>query len=150
VSSFSKSNTVRTPFRLGNEYRFSTRDVKTEPYTVAKSTVTADVIDGDTIKVLYPGTVMAKITSGGEAGKIGPYLPDATDGRQTAANIVGVNDTYLPWQLNERDVEVAVTYEGTLRQSWCFEINASDARIALSNATRDLILALPNLALLFK
>lgn len=34
-------------------------------------------------KVLKPGQLLLKITSGGSAGKYGPYDPDATDGRQT-------------------------------------------------------------------
>jgi hypothetical protein len=150
VSSFSKTNTVRTPFPLGHEYRRSTQDVKTESYTCSKAATPSETIDGDVTKMLIPGTVMAKITSTAEAGKIGPFQALATDGRQTAANIVGVVDTFLPWQLMERDVEVAVTYEATVVQAWCYELLNTGARVALTNTTRDAILALPNVALLFK
>lgn len=251
---------VRTPFGK-NQYLRSTKAVKSESYTVAKSTVTVETIDGDaTQKVLQPGEVMAKILTGADAGKIGPFqrgtgaagaaavnevqtfdlgsatagtftitfdgqttasiarnataatvqaaletlsnvnpgdivvtggaLPAqvtltfggqyaatnvpqititptgltggtvtiatatpgsaagvwvgaATDGRGDPANIVGINDTFLPWQLMERDVEVSVTYDAAVVQAWCFERNGVGARTALTNSTRDAIVALP-------
>jgi hypothetical protein len=61
----------------------------------------------------------------------------AADGRQLTANYVGIVDTFLPWQLLERDVEVGVLYDGTVVQGWCFELNAAGQRIAMSNTTRD-------------
>jgi hypothetical protein len=73
-----------------------------------------------------PGAAITTST-GGVAG--------AADGRQTAANLVGILDTFVPWQLVERDVEVAVMYEGTAIQSWCFELNAAGVLIPLANAT---------------
>lgn len=88
-----------------NAYLRSTVAVKTESYTCARATVPADT-DGN--RVLQTGTVMAKITSGGDNGKIGPYSATATDGRQTTGNIVGVNDSFLPYQLNDFDQQVAV------------------------------------------
>lgn len=115
---------------------------QTESYTVAKGSVPSRTVtngDGSTssTKVLQPGTVMAKITTGPDAGKIGPYQPEATDGRQTAANIVGLELTYLPWQLNERDVEVSVVVNATAVQAWCLELNAAGAEVPLSNAIAD-------------
>ena len=107
MPSFTKGGGQRTPFG-SNEYLRSTRDCKFESYTVAAATVPTETIDGVTQKVLKPGEVMAKITSGGDAGKVGPFMAGATDGRQTLANIVGLNDTWLPWQLMERDAEVSV------------------------------------------
>lgn len=101
-------------------------------------------------KILQPGTVIAKITGGADSGKVGVFQAGATDGRQTTANIVGVADTFLPWELNERDATIAVTYEATVVQAWCFEYNASGVPVALTNTTRDAILALPAVALLFK
>lgn len=143
-------STVRTPFGK-NQYLRSTKDVKTESYTCAKATVTAETIDGAADqKVLQPGEVIAKITSGADSGKVGPYqVTTPTDGRQTLANIVGINDTFLPWQLMERDVEIAVVYEASVVQAWCFERNAAGARIALTNTTRDAMVAAANLALRF-
>jgi hypothetical protein len=64
-----------------------------------------------------------------------PGVAGAADGRQTAANLVGLLDTFLPWQLMEHDVEVAVAYECTAVQSWCFEMNAAGVLIPLANAT---------------
>ena len=136
MPSFVKGGGVSTPFGR-NEYMRSTRDARRfESYTLAASTLPAKTIDGNPgQKVLQPGTVLAKITSGGEAGKVGPFQAGVTDGRETAANIVGVNDTFLPWQLIERDVEVAALQGGTCVQAWCFEYDAGGNAVALSNAT---------------
>lgn len=129
--------TVLTPFGK-NVYLRSTVGCKFESYTLAKDSVPAKTIDGVAgQKILQPGTVMAKITSGPDAGKIGPFQTGATDGRQTNTNIVGILDTFLPWQTMERDVEVAVLYEGTVVQAWCFELDAAGDRIVLSNALAD-------------
>lgn len=118
MASFEKGPNYRTPFGR-NEFLRSTQDIKTTSYTVAKDSVTAQTIDGSSQKVLQTGTVMARITSGPDSGKIGPYSTLATDGRQTLTNIVGLNNTFLPWQLLERDVEVAVVYECTAVEAWC-------------------------------
>ena len=79
-----------------------------------------------------------------------PGVPGATDGRGDTANIVGICDTFLPWQLLERDVEVAAVYEATVVQSWCIEYDASGAPITLTNTTRDAIVALTTNALMFQ
>lgn len=140
MSTFVKGGGVGTPFGR-NEYLRSTKVFKTESYTVAAASVPARTIDGVAgQKILQPGTVMAKITSGADAGKIGPYSTDTvgvTDGRSTPANIVGINDTFLPWQLIERDVEISVVYEATVVQAWCFEYTAAGGAVpqALSNTT---------------
>lgn len=139
MSTFVKGGGVSTPFGR-NEYLRSTQDVKVESYTVAAASVPARTIDGNAgQKILQPGTVMAKITSGGDTGKIGPYTTDVgvTDGRSTPANIVGIVDTFLPWQLIERDVEVGVVYQATVVQAWCFEYTAAGGAVpqALSDTT---------------
>lgn len=105
----------------------------------AASTVTQSTdANGNRVKILQPGTVMAKITSGADIGKVGPFQAGVTDGRQTAANIVGLNDTFLPWQLLERDCEIAVSYDSTVAvQAWCYEYDASGAAITLTNTTAD-------------
>lgn len=255
MSSFTKNNTARTPFGR-NEFRRSTKAEKWEGYTVAAAQQPYITIDGDLQKMLQPGTIMAKITSGIDAGKVGVFQaagtdeqqtitkagtwtsgnytlnfgggivtaaipmasnaaaiqaavnlvvpsdwgvtisggplsttpvvvvfngevgvnralitvdasgivgggtatsaedtagsPGATDGRQTAANIVGINGTFLPWQLLEHDEQIAVLYDGTPVQAWCIEYNAAGAPIALSNTTRDAILALPQCKFIFK
>ena len=146
---FAKSDTIRSPFGK-NQYLRSTQDVKYESYTMSKAAMPSMTVDGDVLKIAQPGTVIAKITSTAESGKVGVFQTGAADGRQTAANVVGVLDTFLPWELMERDAEVSVAYEGTVVQAWCFEWTAGPAQVALTNATRDAILALPNVALLFK
>lgn len=139
MASFTKGGDPRTPFG-SNEYLRSTQDVKKESYTCAAASVPVEVIDGSDQKVLLPGEVLAKITSGANAGKVGPYSTDTVgvlDGRSDVANIVGLNDTWLPWELLERDVEVASTYEATAVQGWCTVRDASGARVALDNTTAD-------------
>lgn len=142
MSTFVKGGGVTTPFGKNEYLRSTNPKPRFESYTVAASSVPARTIDGTSQKILQPGTVMAKITSGGDAGKIGPYSTDTvgvTDGRSTAANIVGLLDTFLPWQLLERDVEVAVAYQAMAVQAWCFEYTAAGGSTpqALSNTTAD-------------
>lgn len=155
MSTFVKGGGVGTPFGR-NEFLRSTQDVKTESYTVAASTVPARTIDGAAgQKILQPGTVMAKITSGGESGKVGPYSTDTagvTDGRSTATNIVGLNTTFLPWQLIERDVEISVTYQCTAVQAWCLEYTLAGGAVpqALSNATADAMRSVKGMHINFK
>ena len=137
MSTFIKGGSTSTPFGR-NEFLRSTQDVKTESYTLSAASVPARTIDGvGGQKVLQPGTVMAKITSTAESGKIGPFSAAATDGRQTAANIVGLNMTFLPWQTIERDVEISVVVQATAVQAWCFELDATSVEIALTNTTAD-------------
>lgn len=138
MPAFIKGGAAKTPFGK-NEFLFSTRDVKRTSYTLSAAVWPAITIDGATgQKVAQPGVALAKITSTGESGKVGPYNIDAsiTDGRQTAANIVGLLETFLPWQLMEHDVEVAVVFEAAVVQAWCFEYTgtlAAPVVIPLSN-----------------
>lgn len=149
MSTFIKGGSTTTPFGK-REYLRSTRGNKYESYTVAASTVPAKTIDGNTEKILQPGTVMAKITSGAESGKVGPFQAGVADGRQTVANIVGLNDTFLPWQLIERDVEIAVMYIGTAVQGWCVELDAGGLEITLTNTTADAMRSTKGLDVTFK
>jgi hypothetical protein len=107
-----------------NEYLKHSRSGATfESYTVAASTIPADA-DGN--KVLQAGTVLAKITSGGDSGKVGPFSATATDGRQTAGNIVGVCDSFFPYQLNDFDREAAVLVVGYVDPTRCYEYTAAE------------------------
>lgn len=149
MPSFTKGPNLRTPFGR-NEFLRSTVGFRTESYTVAAAAVTVETIDDATDqKVLQTGEVLAKITSGPEAGKVGPFQAGVADGRQTAANIVGLNNTFLPWQLMHRDVEVGVIYLCTAVLAWCFERDAAGARIALQAATADAMRSTRNLDILF-
>lgn len=76
-----------------------------------------------------PTVTVATTTQGG------PTTGAATDGREDPLNIVGINHTFLPWQLMEHDVEIGVVYECTAVQAWCMEYDASGLPVALSNAT---------------
>ncbi len=101
-----------------------------------------DLLVVDDTAITGGGTLAITESTAGAAG--------ATDGRETAANIVGINDTFLPWQLAVRDVEISVAYAFTAVQAWCFELNAAGQRIALTNTTRDAMLALPGIRGIFK
>ena len=153
---FSKGGSNTTPFGR-NEILRSVQDVKTDPYMFARSSLPARTIDGVAgQKILQPGIVLAKITTAAgtsaaaDVGLVGPFQLGVTDGRQLVANIVGVNFTFLPWQLVERDVEVAAVYEATLVQAWCKELDAGGAEIVLTNTTRDAMVAKASLSLLFR
>lgn len=143
MSHFQKGGGNTTPFGPREFLRSTNPKPQTESYTVARSSVPARTIDGTTQKILNSGTVMAKITTAagtsaaGDVGKIGPFQADALDGRQTIANIVGLEETFLPWTLLERDVEVAVVTNCTAVQAWCVELNAAGAEIVLTNTTAD-------------
>jgi len=108
------------------------------------------------MKILQPGIVLAKITTAAgtstaaDVGKVGPFQAGVTDGRQTLANIVGVNFTFLPWQLMDRDVEVAVIYEAALVQAWCAELDAGGLAIDLTNTTAAGLVASKSLAITFR
>jgi hypothetical protein len=150
MATFQTDKAARTPFGK-NQFLRSTQDVKYESYTVAHATFPENYeVDGEGTKILQPGTVMAKITSGPQSGKVGPFQASVTDGRQTAANIVGLAGTFLPWQLLERDVEIAVAYECAAVQAWCIEHNAAGEAIVLSNGTRTAIEGLAATSILFK
>ena len=79
-----------------------------------------------------------------------PGVVGATDGRQTAANYVGICDTFLPTQLLERDVEVAYIYHGTATQAKCFELNAAGTVIALTDTTADALRSSKNCDITFR
>jgi len=137
MPSFSAGGSTSTPFGV-NEYLRSVRDVKFESYTCAASTVPAVTIDGvGGQKILQRGVVMAKIASGADSGKVGPFTLETAnaDGRKTSSNIVGINDTFLPWQLMERDVEIAVVYEASIVDGRLLELDASGAFAAASAGT---------------
>lgn len=155
MPTFVKGGSTGTPFGR-NEFLRSVKILQTESYMCAGASVPSQTIDGNANqKILQPGTVMAKITTGADSGKVGPYSTDTvgvTDGRSTAANIVGLNLTFLPWQLIERDVEVSVVYECYAVQAWCLEYTAAGGAVpqALSNATADAMRGLKGMDVHFK
>lgn len=151
MASFTKgAGSLDTPFGRNEFLRSTNPKPQTESYTLAASTIPSKTIDGHAgQKILQPGTAMRKIVSGPEAGKVGPAQVGATDGRADAANNVGLNLTFLPWQTIERDVEISVVYTGTCVQGWCIELDAAGAEIVLTNATADGLRGTKGLDILF-
>jgi hypothetical protein len=152
MPSFAKTNTLRGPFGK-NQYMRSTQDLKFESYTLAAAKVPVETVDGNAAyKLCQSGELIAKVTSGTSVGAVAPYrATNGTEGVQTIANAVGFLETFCPWELNERDMEVSVCYEGTLVQAWCFERDATTGlRVPLTNTTRDALLALPQCKFIFK
>lgn len=83
MAHFTRDTSVLTPFGV-NQYLRSTVGVKYESYTLAAATVPARTIDGVAgQKFMQRGTVLAKITSGPDAGKVGPYQGSGTAEIQT-------------------------------------------------------------------
>jgi hypothetical protein len=81
---FNPGGSTGTPFGRNEFLRSTNPKPQTESYTCSAATVPAQTIDGAPgQKILQPGTVMAKITSGSEAGKIGPYQAAGTNEVQT-------------------------------------------------------------------
>lgn len=94
--------------------------------------------------------VITELTKGSAAAAGAGVDAGVTDGRSDPANIVGINNTFLPWQLMDRDVEVAVVYEATGVQAWCIELDDELVRTALSDATADAMRGKKGLNILFK
>lgn len=90
---------------------------------------------GEGKKFLQRGELLAKITSGPDAGKVGVFQAGVTDGREAAANIVGVNRTFAPWELNERNVDVAADYMASVVAAWVTMRDATGVRVPVDGAT---------------
>lgn len=122
-----------------NEYLRSTKGLRRETYLISAASVPTETVDGDTTqKILQPGEAIAKITSGPEIGKYGPFQLGVTDGRQTVANLVGLEHSFQPWALHDGlDKEVGVTTHGVAVQAWCTIRDAGGARIVLTDAVAD-------------
>lgn len=88
-----------TPFGI-NEFLRSTQDVKKESYTLAATTVAVQTIDGQpNQRILQPGLVLAKITSGPNAGKVGPYF-NGSAGTSEAQTLTGTTVTAGVYQIH--------------------------------------------------
>lgn len=150
MPSYEEGGGLTTPFGR-NEFLRSLKVLLTESYTLAGATIPSQTIDGFSgQKIVQPGLVMAKITSGADSGKVGPFQTGATDGRQTLTNLVGLNLTFLPWQTKHRDVEISCVYGAVAVQAWCLELDASGAAIPLTNATADALRGAKGLQINFK
>lgn len=143
-----------TPFGKNQYLRSTDPRPHFESFTVAATSVAVEVIDGANQKILQSGEVMATITTvagtstAADVGKVGPYDVNALDGRQTLANIVGINDTFLPWQLLHHDEQIACAVSGRVVQAWCIE-RITNVRGALGNTTAAGLVAKKTLNFLF-
>lgn len=138
-----------------NEYRRSTKGLKYDPGTLYMESVTEEsTMDSQgvetMVRILQSGEALARITSGDGKDKFGPFQLAATDGRADVANLVGVNDTFLPWQLMRRDVEVGICYEGTLNQDRCFIRDADGKRIRMTDTVAAALVAKKSTTISFR
>lgn len=107
-------------------------------YTLAKGAHPVEPADtgiGEGKKFLQRGEILAKITSGADSGKVGVFQAGVTDGRQDAANIVGINRTFAPWELNVRNVDVAADYSAMVVAAWVTMRDASGKRVPVDQPT---------------
>lgn len=106
--------------------------------------------EGDIAQPTVNTTALTGTTPGITVTTVTPGVAGATDGRGVTANIVGINNTFLPWQLRWRDVEVAVVYEAAVVQANCFEYNAAGVEIPLSDTTALQMFGKKNLDIRFR
>lgn len=112
----------------------------TDGATVAASTHPIEPGLAGNQKFLDKGEILAKITSGPEAGKFGVFSLDTvgvTNGLSTPANIVGINNSYYPYQLMDHDVYVGNLYYGVVKQARVTVRDATGKRVPVTNAIVD-------------
>jgi hypothetical protein len=110
-------------------------------------TVTGGPLSTTPVVITYQGGISGNIaaftvdfslvtgtTPGANVVETTPGVAGATDGRQTAANIVGLNRTFVPWETMYHDVEVAAVYNGSVVQDWCIELTAAGVEVPLTDA----------------
>ena len=134
-------------------YLRSTHLVLTASYTYSSAVHPIEPEDagiGANQKFLQRGEVLAKVTSGDEEGKVGVYQEGATDGRGDVANIVGVNNSYTPWQLLERDTEVAAVYGASVVTTNVTMRDSTGARVPVTQAIVDATTERVDLSIVWK
>lgn len=123
---FDPAHTATTPFGI-NEFLRSTEDVKTESYTLAASTVPSQTIDGNPgQKILQPGTVLAKITSGPEKDKVGPFF-NGTAGTKEVQTLTGTTVTAGTYAINGIQAPSGLVNTGAI----AFDAVAADIQAAI-------------------
>lgn len=89
MPNFQKAGLYTTPFGV-NEFLRSTHGIKEESRTFACASMPRNAQSGTpNMRVLQPGTVLAKITSGPNAGKTGPFQAAGTAEVQTVTKGTG-------------------------------------------------------------
>lgn len=117
MPSYTQGGAARTPFGKRQPLR-STKDYKTNSFTVAASGVPSVVIDTYTEKPLQPGTVMASITSGADTGKIGAYEANV-QGESVSIPVDATGGTFT------------ITFAGTATAAIAFNATAAAVQAAL-------------------
>lgn len=101
-----------------------------------------EVVDSRFTGGSSPAAAVAQTTAAdGTAG--------ATDGRQLVDNIVGFNNTFLPWQLTNHDEPVAIVYEASVVLANCLMQNPDGTYRALDAATAEALKELRNCSFTF-
>jgi hypothetical protein len=93
-------------------------------------------LSGNQAQITSDATLLTGAGAGVTMATSTPGVAGAIDGRQTSTNLVGLVDTFLPWQLMEGDREVAVMYIGTAVAAWCLVAAAGQASYAAPDATQ--------------
>ncbi|MGE0342560.1 MAG: hypothetical protein AB7O86_05790 [Porticoccaceae bacterium] len=128
---------------IGDSLTVTGGPVGTTPLTVTYNGELGANVDQLTVDVTsLTGTVTVATSTPGVVG--------ATDGRGTLANIVGLCNTELPWQLNDGDREVAIVYECSAVLTKCLEYDAAGTEIALTTTTADAMRSVRGMDILFK
>lgn len=105
--------------------------IASTPFTITF----AGNLSGNQAQITADATALTGSTPGITMATSTPGVAGAIDGRQTSTNIVGLLDTFLPWQLTEGDREVSVLYIGTAVADWCLVYAAGQGSTAAPDST---------------
>lgn len=128
MRSFTPASGIRV-----KEYLSSTTGNIFDSGTIEDTVVST--VDSKNNKYLNKGVVLARITSPATlSGRVGPYDPTASDGRQLSYGIVGINDTFA--DLSEGQVDAGILIKGTVKES---QIVMGDADGSLPPTYKELL-----------
>lgn len=115
MPSFVKDDTLSTPFGR-NEYLRSTNPKPiVESRTLAADSWPTVTIDNKVLKIAQPGTVLAKITSGPDVGKVGPFQASGTKEVQTLTETGTISGGTFTLSFGG-EVTAAIAYDATAAQ----------------------------------
>lgn len=152
MPSFKTGGAASQPFGI-NEFLFSTKGAKFDHGTFSMTAIPTETFNGVPGQViLQRGETLARITSGTHQGKLGCFTTDAavTDGRADIANVVGLNDTFLPSQLLNHDETVAYYYDATVVQANCTVRDATGARVPMPDNVAAALVAKKSTSITFR
>lgn len=133
-----------------NEYLRSTENRQFRSYTVSSAAFPVEKIgDDEGQKFLQAGEVMVTLTGGPEAGKSVPFQTGGANGADSLTGILGLNDSFEPWRLNNGDIEAGIMYHGAATQGWCTIRDASGKRVPMTDAVANAMRSSKTLDILF-